>query len=271
MSQPPVPVRWHDHVDSTQDVARALHQGGEVGPLAVATDDQRRGRGRRGRTWSTPRGAGLALTLLRGADLPPAHRGWIPLVVGLGALHVLHDLAPDAGIGLKWPNDLLAAEDAKLAGILVDVDPAVPGGPGEALVIGIGVNLRPVGALPGDARTIDLASCGAGHIDPRGLAERLAAGIEGELRLLVRHAGDAVGSGHAARYRENCVTTGRRVRTDLLGLQDPQPGSVEGIDDQGRLLVRREDGGLHPVHAADVTHVRDAAAPAPPSTAEEDT
>src|SRR5216110_3252325 len=102
-------------------LARAL--AGEPEGAVLAAEEQRAGRGRMGRTWTSPPRAALTFSLLLKPAVPPARRGWLPPVTEVAGVETR----------LKWPNDLLTA-DAKLAGILAEAA-------GDAVVVGIGLNV----------------------------------------------------------------------------------------------------------------------------------
>ena len=112
----------------------------------LAAEQQRAGRGRLGRTWTSPPRAALTFSvLLRPAAVPRARLGWLPLLAGVAvAAAVRATTGLDAQ--LKWPNDVLVGT-AELAGILAEA-------PGEAVVVGIGLNVstrRPTCRRPGPA------------------------------------------------------------------------------------------------------------------------
>ena len=132
--------RWVSRTPSTQDLVRAAARAGAAAGHLVAAGEQTAGRGRQGRRWEAPPGGALlASILLR----PRAGAEGVPLAAGLAVTDALARLGVEAR--LKWPNDVLAG-GGKLAGILAEVEPAAPG-PGVAVVLGIGVNLR-VDAFP---------------------------------------------------------------------------------------------------------------------------
>ena len=123
---------------STQDVVlRAARDGAGEGFCCLAAE-QTAGRGRQGREWVAPPGAGLlASVLLRRS---PAVAPGIPFAAGLAVVDVLaagHGVAA----GLKWPNDVLV-DRRKLAGILCEVEPARSSGEKLAIALGLGINLH---------------------------------------------------------------------------------------------------------------------------------
>jgi BirA family biotin operon repressor/biotin-[acetyl-CoA-carboxylase] ligase len=120
---------------STSDEARRRALLGDPGRLWIVAGEQTRGRGRHGRSWSSPRGNLYASALL----VDPCEAAKAPqigFVAGVALVKAVEDLG-GAGVALKWPNDLMW-NGAKLAGLLVE-GLAAPGR-GLACVVGVGVN-----------------------------------------------------------------------------------------------------------------------------------
>ena len=127
-----------DDIDSTNaHLLAAGHAGAPSGTLCLA-ERQSAGRGRRGRTWVSPYGANLYLSLLWRFPQGPGHLGGLSLAVGAALAQAL-EAAGVAGIGLKWPNDLLW-QRRKLGGLLIEVA-AEAQGP-SLVVVGLGLNTR---------------------------------------------------------------------------------------------------------------------------------
>lgn len=103
----------------------------------AATDNQTAGRGRHGRTWQSPPGSGLCLSLSYTYPPGPANLSPLTLAVGLQTIDTLRELGI-GGLKLKWPNDLIAA-DRKLGGILTEARTQSDGG--VTVVTGIGLNV----------------------------------------------------------------------------------------------------------------------------------
>ncbi|MBM3296451.1 MAG: biotin--[acetyl-CoA-carboxylase] ligase [Candidatus Aminicenantes bacterium] len=124
---------------STNDLARSLAANGEPEGLVVIAQEQTAGRGTRGRTWHSPRGKGLYLSVV---FRPPAEAvSLLPLAAGLAAREAV-SLACGLEAGLKWPNDLVVPgkADRKLGGILCESQ--WTGDKLESAVVGVGLNLR---------------------------------------------------------------------------------------------------------------------------------
>jgi BirA family transcriptional regulator, biotin operon repressor / biotin---[acetyl-CoA-carboxylase] ligase len=222
--------------------------------VVLAAEEQRAGRGRMGRAWVSPPRAALTFSvLLRPSTVPPARRGWLPLLAGVAVATAVREVtAVDAR--LKWPNDVLV-RDEKLAGILAEAS-------GDAVVIGIGVNVSTEpGELPprgpsgnGALAATSLLAAGWASPDRDVLLTALLGELEHWYLAWRRAGGDPERCGLAEEYARLCSTLGRQVRVELPGGRLIQ-GLAEGIDPAGRLLVRVPDGEL-PVAAGDVVHVR---------------
>ena len=241
-----------DRVGSTSSELRAHAAGPDAWPdgSVLVADHQVGGRGRAGRTWTTPRGQALTFSVLLRPAVPAERLGWAPLIGGLAVVRAL------AGLGLepvvKWPNDVLlpAATSVagwgafrKVAGVLGDL--VVEGGP--AVVLGIGINVH---QGPGDLAVPTATSMAlAGRPVPR--AEVLAAVLE-ELGDLVAQWGEGgTTAGLVAACTAECVTIGRSVQVTRPG-GDVIAGVATGLADDGALMI--ELGGRRvAVHAGDVT------------------
>jgi BirA family biotin operon repressor/biotin-[acetyl-CoA-carboxylase] ligase len=239
-------------------LARAL--AGEPEGVVLAAEEQTAGRGRMGRAWVSPPYAALTFSLLIRPDVPPARRGWLPLLTGVAVAAAVTEVT-GVQARLKWPNDLLAGE-AKLAGILAEAA-------GDAVVVGIGLNvstepaeLTPLlagpgpGALPATSLpATSLRAAGATALDRTGLLLAILAWFERWYQAWRQAGGDPDRSGLREEYVSWSATIGRTVRAELPGGQ-VLSGPAAGVDSDGRLLVRVSSGAEVPVAAADVVHLR---------------
>src|SRR5215831_9273814 len=230
-------------------LVRALH--GEPEGVVLAAEEQTAGRGRMGRTWVSPPYAALTFSLLVRPDVPPARRGWLPLLAGVAVAAAVTEVT-GVRTGLKWPNDVLAG-DAKLAGILAEAA-------GDAIVVGIGLNvstepaeLPPPG--PGALPAASLRAAGATALNREELLLAILAGFERWYQPWRQAGGDPDRSGLRPEYTRLSATIGRTVRAELPGGQ-ALSGPAAGVDSDGRLLIRVSSGAEVPVAAADVVHLR---------------
>ena len=227
------------------DVAALARTGAPEG-TARTTDHQLAGRGRLARSWTSPPGAGIAVSvLLRPTAVPRERWTWLPLLAGVAVARAVARAGVDAT--LKWPNDVLVAE-RKIAGILVEV---VGAGAPDALVVGIGLNVtNDRDELPPGGTSLALAG---GAADDRGA---VLADVLGDLADTYVQWRDAEGDAADLRaaYLASCATIGREVTVEL-----PGGGTVQGlartVDPDGRLVVGTAHG-VRALGAGDVVHVR---------------
>lgn len=219
--------QWVGEVDSTQDVVRAWLAEGRPAGLAAITDRQRGGRGRLGRVWESPPGSGVQLSLLLRPVLPPARLGLVSLAAAVAVRDVI-----GPRFGIKWPNDLLGPH-GKVAGILAEAD-----GRG-GLILGIGIN---VSAAPGGVGASTLAATGETR-------DALAIGVAVIAAVVDRVGSLAAPSSVLTAWREADATRGRSL------VVAGRAGVGDGIDDDGALRLRQEDGSIHRVVAGDVEMV----------------
>ncbi len=210
---------------------------------AVLAEHQNAGRGRLGRSWSAPpRSALFASVLLRLPDVPRERWSWLPLLAGASVAGVLRRTT-GVQASVKWPNDVLVdpaeAQPAagKVAGVLSEVSSDA-----SAVVVGVGLNVS-LGReeLPVPAAT-SLALAGAASTDRDVLARAVLRSLADDVSAWIDAGGDAEAGGLAARVRETCSTIGTAVRVELPG-GAALLGVAEGIDADGRLLVRPDDDG----------------------------
>ena len=230
-------------------LARAL--AGEPEGVVLAAEEQTAGRGRMGRTWVSPPYAALTFSLLIRPDVPPARRGWLPLLTGVAVAGAVTEVT-GVETSLKWPNDLLAGE-AKFAGILAEAA-------GDAVVVGIGLNVSTQPAElpspgPGALPATSLRAAGATVLDRAGLLLAILVRFERWYQAWRQAGGDPDRSGLREAYVSWSATIGRAVRAELPGGQ-ALSGPAAGVDSDGRLLVRVSSGAEVPVAAADVVHLR---------------
>jgi BirA family transcriptional regulator, biotin operon repressor / biotin---[acetyl-CoA-carboxylase] ligase len=200
----------------------------------VAAEEQTAGRGRRGHTWASPPGAGLYFSFIARPEHPrPRTQDRAQSLMSLAAGVAVRDgilaatgLAPD----LKWPNDLLVGR-RKLAGILAEGHAL--GTAGQAVVIGVGVNLQPA-AYPPDvaARATSLEGELGRPIDRDHVLAGILAALVARLAALDETPGDILRAWRAA----SPSATGTRVEWD------GRHGMTAGIDDTGALLVTTPAG-----------------------------
>ncbi len=231
-------------VDSTNNfISRQPHPPIGTG-VACAAEYQSAGRGRRGRTWQSPYGANLALSIGWNFDLPLAALSGLSLAVGVALAEVMEEQGLDDH-RLKWPNDL-HLYGRKLAGILVEAFGETEG-PALA-VVGVGMNLHMPKHMSHaiDQPWIDLHTAGLRDISRNRLAARV-------LEKLVATCGFYAGEGLQAflpGWRRFDGYLGQDVV--LVSGRTRYSGRYVGIRDDGALLLER-DGAQRAFHAGEVS------------------
>jgi BirA family biotin operon repressor/biotin-[acetyl-CoA-carboxylase] ligase len=228
-----------DAIDSTSEEARRRALAGEPGRLWIVADEQTAGRGRRGRSWISPRGNFYASALLIDPCAPPI-AAQLGFVAGVALARAAEDIG--AAARLKWPNDLVV-EGAKCAGLLVEGVSLHPNR--MACIVGIGVNCEsaPEGAGYPTAR---LTAGDRRPADRRALFRRLA--IRFDEAFGQWGAGAAFEAIRSA-WLDHAAGLGERVCIETAGGR--REGIFEGLDADGRLLFRGT-GGIEAIETADL-------------------
>ncbi len=235
-------------VDSTNSEAERRLAAGQEAPFAVLARAQSAGRGRLGRRWHSSPAGNLYMSLAFRPFIPPENLKPFTLWMGLAVCaHV--EAAYEVKLGLKWPNDLLSADGRKVAGMLtearLDADAV------RELVFGLGLNVSAnLKDFPPELRAIAAALelAGSPPLDvSRVAAEVLAALFEAWEQFLD---GTWMPT-FRARWQRYDVLTGRSVRVGLRG--EPVAGIVDGIDDEGSLILRTGGGRRSIVSSGEVT------------------
>lgn len=130
----------HETVGSTNDLALTLAHDGAPDGTAVVADQQTDGRGRHGRSWWSPPGAGMYLSVVVRPGRDVAQTAAVTLAAGVALATAVRNLTA-LPVELKWPNDLVIGRPwRKLAGILCEASQL--GGDDGVVIVGMGVNLR---------------------------------------------------------------------------------------------------------------------------------
>lgn len=236
-------IVYFQSVGSTNDVAKQLGEAGEAEGAIVLSDFQRSGRGRMARSWVAPARSSVLMSILLRSALRPEQLGRITMAASLGACDAIRS-ETNLEAEIKWPNDILV-NGKKCAGILAE---SVMGANlAEYVIVGLGLNVNfsavAVSGLPASATTI---ADEIGHSFPRErLIVALARDIEGYyLRL-------RAGKDLRAEWKKHLVTLQKVVRAEIAGRN--VEGVAEDVDEDGALILRKDDGVLERLLAGDVS------------------
>jgi len=227
-------VHWLESTASTNDIAARLAELGAEEGTAVVAETQTAGRGRHGRVWFSPPGAGLYVSVIvrpgTGADNGENPAALLTLASGVAITEAVR-ATTGLPAEIKWPNDVLIG-GRKLAGILAEA--AVQAGVLQFIVVGFGVNLQPAAYPPRLASRVTSIEVETTRPAERGLilAEILAA------------LGKRYADLRAGRF-DAILSAWRQLAPSLRGALvewDSPAGVVRGfaqdIDRDGALLVR---------------------------------
>lgn len=210
-----------DRVGSTSAWLRDRAREGAPHGTAVRAREQTAGRGRLGRSWLAAPDHAVLLSVLVRRDLPAQRAPLLALAAAVAVAEVV------PGLGIKWPNDLLAPDGRKVAGILLEAEFAA--GRLDHAVVGVGLNVHGHPDLP-TATSLDDAFPGRPH-DVEALADAIAAAVLAEVERLVDRPEEVLD-----RWRERSVTLGRQVVVGDVA------GEAIGLDPDGALVVRTASG-----------------------------
>ncbi len=257
------PVFWQDRLDarwagraceyqlsvgSTNAEGKRLAAGGAPHGQLILADEQTAGRGRRGRAWASPPGAGLWLSLVLRPEVQAERLPSLALLLALAAAEACEAVENGVEAKVKWPNDVVIG-GRKVCGILLEMAADLDGA--QWVVAGVGINTRQRAEdFPPEFRHTATSLAMEAEQTPR-RADLLLAFLRA---LEARY--DAWAQGGAAALRaehaRRSATLGRAVR--VVSPAEEFVGMAEDIDETGALLVRRaSDGELCRVLAADVS------------------
>ena len=204
-------------------------------PAACLAEFQSAGRGRRGRGWVSPFGANLYLSLAWSFDEWPPGFTALGMVAAIATVRALRTFGL-SGVGIKWPNDLVAA-GKKLAGILVDIQGEPPRATRAVIGVGINVRMPPAAAENIDQPWMDLATLTDGNPPER---NRLAAALIEALFAALDEFSAAGFAAFSADWQALDLVAGRAVA--LHSHDQTVTGVAAGVDEQGALLLRTAQG-----------------------------
>ena len=234
-----------EKIDSTNEEAKRLALvGGDHGTVVLARE-QTAGRGRRGRSWHSPPGASIYMSVLLRPPIEAGQASMLTLVAALAVSRAIEEVCEQRAM-IKWPNDLLLQEK-KVCGILTEMSLDREGI--DHVIVGIGVNVGQQ-EFPEEIRQI------ATSLEMECLAaidrNRLVDGILEQLERLYQ---DFMKKKDLSflkeEYNERLINIGRQVR--VIEADREVLGEALGIDEAGELLIRRPDGEIGTICAGEVS------------------
>ncbi|KIL40027.1 biotin [Gordoniibacillus kamchatkensis] len=235
----------YDTLDSTQTKAHELvAQGAQEGTLVIA-DRQTAGRGRMGRVWHSPPGAGIYMSLILKPRIPLQFTPQLTLLAAVALCRAIVRIAR-VPVGIKWPNDLLIG-GKKICGILLESSAEDERLRYIVAGMGIGVNLLP-DDYPPELRSIATSlAIEAGHRFER---EVLIAAVLEEFEALYKLYDEQGFGPIRSLWEANSASLNRPVRVRTA--QGELEGIAESLDDSGGLNVRLADGTMTKIFSGEV-------------------
>ncbi|MDA0692442.1 MAG: biotin--[acetyl-CoA-carboxylase] ligase [Nitrospinae bacterium] len=224
-----------DEIDSTNDLAQKYLEEGALEGLVLIAESQTRGRGRMGRSWVSPPGTGIYMSVLLKPQIQPQRLPQLTLLAGLASVQAINEFSSQK-VQLKWPNDILL-NGKKLCGILSEYHATQSGE--SAVIIGIGVNVNHSrNDFPEDLRPIatSLMIETGSPVDRQALATAIIRHLDQEYdAYLQNRSPDVINkwANHSDMFgKKISVTKGKSVIH----------GTALGLDSEGRLLMRTKSG-----------------------------
>ncbi len=232
----------YDTIDSTNDEAKRQWKENKKAPCLFVSDEQTGGRGRRGRSFYSPKGTGVYMSLLLQPTTGLEDSVHITTATAVIVAKVLKECT-GAEVGIKWVNDLYL-KDKKICGILTEaiMEPNLTEHP--AVVVGIGINLS-TEVFPEELKEI---AGGLGAYGATADINRLVAGITNSLLAFAENMQDC---SYVEDYRKLSVVLGKEIRyNDGDALISAR---ALDIDSEGGLMVERKDGSVKVLKTGEIT------------------
>lgn len=238
-------IHWFDSIGSTNTYAKELARQGAPHGTVILAGSQSAGRGRMGRSFHSPEGSGIYISVILRPLCPASELMHLTCAAGTAMCDAVETVCGSRP-GIKWINDLVL-HGRKIGGILTELGFGA-GASADYAVIGIGINcIQQPQDFPPELRQI-ASSIGAATGRPVSTALLTAAmleSLEAVCRDLLTRKAEIMD-----RYRSDCLTLGKQVQ-----LHGSRTGSALAldVDDDGGLLVRLEDGTVHTVQSGEVS------------------
>ena len=224
-----------DEAASTNTLLRELAADGAPEGTLLVTDYQTAGRGRRGRTFYSPKGTGLYMSLLLRPSFGPEQAVYLTTACAVAAVEAVEQLG--VSLGIKWVNDLFL-NDRKVAGILTEATE-------NGIIVGIGLNLYPpCDGFPKELQTIATSIF---TDETENLKNRLAAEWVNRFWTLYQNLAP---EHYLKRYRDYSILINRPVTMIRDGVE--LCGIVREINEQCQLVVELNDGKCQTLSSGEV-------------------
>lgn len=236
-------IIYKETVDSTQKIAYQLAYDGAVEGTVIVADEQASGRGRLNRSWYSPKGTGIWMSLILRPEIPPQQA---PQLTLLTAVAVAQGIQEATGLipNIKWPNDILI-NNKKVVGILTELQ--AESDRINSVIIGIGINVNQLN-FPDE-----IASIATSLAIEKGIKINRAKIIQHILLKIEKLYKEYLQNGFSlikVLWESYAISIGRRIIARTLN--ETIEGIATGITEEGVLLLEGLDGEIHHVYSADI-------------------
>lgn len=222
-------IYYFDSIDSTNTKAKELAEEGHPSGTLVVADRQTAGKGRRGRSWESPTGIGIFMTLMLKPEINPNHASMLTLVAAMATTRAIRRVTGVPAM-IKWPNDIVM-NGKKVCGILTEMSAQFDYI--NHIVIGIGINVHNEDFPEEIAQTASSLYLESGqHIHRASLIEAFLEEFED---VYAEYLKTEDMEGLQKEYDAMLVNRGRQVR--VLDPKEPFEGKAMGITKKGELIV----------------------------------
>lgn len=241
----------YDEVESTNDTARSMELSGNNNDMVIVTDYQTKGRGRRGRTFHSPKGSGLYMSFLIHPQLDFSKATHLTCMSAVAICRAIKSVC-NIDTSIKWVNDIFV-DDRKVSGILTEGFTSMEDGSLSYVIIGIGININiPKNGFPDDIKKT------AGALYKKAAPENIknmlcAAIIDNFMELYHSDNPEFIDE-----YRNRSNLIGHYVKVNPTEGADDFNGYalVKGINDDCHLVVQYENGNIEALSNGEVSVVK---------------
>lgn len=253
LSEPGIRVQVFDSITSTNTVLKQMAAEDAPEGTALVAAEQTAGRGRMGRSFYSPKGSGLYLSLLLRPERTPRESTRLTACAAVAVAEAMEEIAK-VSPEIKWVNDLLV-RGKKVCGILTEAGLDFETGRMSYVIVGIGINLRrPERDFPEELRGIAGPAFGSREIPD--VRNRLAAGV---LNRLMKYARDPEADSIWQKYRDRLMVLGKQVLVLSPG-QEPVQATALDLERDYALRVRLANGEEQILRSGEISiHVPEAA------------
>lgn len=238
-------VYYTPQIDSTNVKAKALGDEGALQGTLVVADEQIKGRGRRGREWSSPAGSSIYMTLLLKPDCAPDRAPGLTLVMALAVAESLEEITGQQ-VGIKWPNDIVV-NGRKVCGILTEM--SLEADYIQYVVIGTGINVNT------EEFPEELQSMATSLFIETGKTYQRSKIIASVMKHFEENVDKYFKTQDMTelkeKYEKFLLNKNKEVR--VLQPGNEYLAKALGINEKGELLVQKTDGTMEEIYAGEVS------------------